>query len=294
MTEKQINDALIEMQENFDKKAPAFRRAAKQALALARIRVVDIIAKYEKNGKVPKNRMNAMLTELTAVENALYRDLLSQTTIIIEDSAEEASEGLNAVLIGAIGVTALLVLRDGDEDSDAFKAAGFLLAIGMGLLALIKGVLDTVLGRRGDDGLNLRDRLRRLANDIIADVRKSLRKSIQTSEEISDIQRKVSQIFGTEEWRVDRITDTEASVAYRTAIARAAERSDLVAGLKIIDFPHGHPGVHETHKCYIYAQADDHGMGKGVYPVTTRKIRNPHPQCRSRLVVVMKEGVLDA
>ena len=292
MSEKQVNDRLLEMQEAFEKKLPTYSRQVKQAFDLARARVADIIVKHAKDGKVPKNRVNALNSELSAVEARLYRDLLSQTTIIIEDAATDASEGLNKALVIAVGATILLAMNEEEEGSEALTATGFLLAIGIGLLALIKKVLGTVLGRSGDDGLNLRDRLRKLAADIIADVRKTLRKSSNASEDIADIQRKVAQIFGDVEWRVDRIVETEAPVAYRTAIAQAAELSDLVEALKIIDFPHGKR--HEKHKCYEYARANEHGMGKGVYPVTTRKIRNPHPQCRSRLVLVMKEGVLDA
>lgn len=292
MTEKQINDAIVEMQEAMERRIPAYSRQVKQAFDLARARVSDIIVKHVKDGKVPKNRVNAINRELSGVEAALYRDLLSQTTIIIEDTVKDAGEGLNKALVVAIGVTALYAMRDEEEGSETLSAAGFLLALGIGLLALIKSVLGTVLGRSGDDGLDLRDRLRKLAADIIADVKKTLRQSNNTSEDYANVQRSVAQIFGDVEWRIDRIVDTEVAVAHRTAIAKAAESSGLVAALKIIDFPHGNN--HESHKCYEYARSNEHGMGRGVYPVSTRKIRNPHPQCRSRLVLVMKEGVLDA
>lgn len=292
MTEKQINDAIVKMQEDMERRIPAYTRQVKQAFDLARARVSDILVKYVKDGKVPKNRIATINRELSAVEAALYRDLLSQTTIIIEDTVKDAGEGLNKALVVAIGVTALYAMREEEEGSEALSAAGFLLALGTGLLALIKSVLSTVLGRSGDDGLDLRDRLRKLSADIIADVKKTLRKSNNTGEDYTTIQRNIAQIFGDYEWRVNRIIDTEAPVAYRTAIARAAEYSELVEAIKIIDFPHGKH--HHKHKCYEYARADDYGLGKGVYPVKTRKIRNPHPQCRSRLVLVMKEGVLDA
>lgn len=292
MTEKQINQRIVEMQESMERKLPAYSRQVKQAFDLARARVSDILVKYVKNGKVPKNRIATINRELSAVEAALYRDLLSQTTIIIEDTVKDAGDGLNEALVIAIGVTALYAMQDEEESTEALSAAGFLLAIGMGLLALIKSVLSTVLGRRGDDGLNLKDRLRKLAADIIADVKKTLRKSNNTGEDYENVQRNIAEVFGDVEWRVNRIVDTEVAVAHRTAIARAAESSELVAALKIIDFPHGNN--HESHKCYEYAHADEHGLGEGVYPVSTRKIRNPHPQCRARLVLVMKEGVLDA
>lgn len=292
MNEKQINDAIIELQEAMERRIPAYSRQVKQAFDLARARVSDIIVKYVKDGKVPKNRINAINRELSAVEAALYRDLLSQTTIIIEDTVKDAGEGVNKALVAAVGVTALLALRGEEDGSEAFSEAGILLALGVGLLALIKSVLSTVLGRSGDDGLDLRDRLRKLAADLIADVKMTLRKSNDTGEDYTAIQRSIADIFGDNEWRVDRIVDTEAPVAYRTAVARAAEFSGLVAALKIVDFPHG--TNHHLHKCYLYARADEHGLGKGVYPVTTRKIRNPHPQCRSKLIFVMKEDMPNA
>lgn len=294
MTEKQINDKLVTMQEDMEKRIPAYTRQVKQAFDLARARVSDILVKYVKNGNLPKNRIPAINRELSAVEAALYRDLLSQTTIFIEDVAKDAGEGLNEALVVAIGATAFVALQEEEEGSEALSAAGLLLAIGIGLLAFIKSVLGTVLGRRGDDGLDLRDRLRKLASSVMADVIKSLRKSNKTGEDYATIQQNIALIFGDLEWRVSRIVETEAPVAYRTAVAKAAERSGLVEALKIIDFQHGDPAVHRTHKCYAYARADEHGMGKGVYPVSNRKIRNPHPQCRARLVFVLKEGVLNA
>lgn len=294
MTEKRINDKLVKLQKDMEKKIPTYTKQVTKAFDLARARVSDIIVKYVKDGTVPKNRINALIRELSAVEASLYRDLLSLTTIVIEGVARDAGEGINGALVVAIGATTLLALREEEDGAKAISAAGYMLALGTTLLLLIKKVLETVFGRRGDDGLNLRNRLRKLAADVIADVQKSLRKSNKTGEDYADIQRNVAQIFGDVEWRVSRIVDTEASVAYRTAVSKAAQESGLVKAVKIIDFPHGAPGEHEKHKCHILANRDAHGMGKGVYPVSNLEVRNPHPQCRSRLVLVMKEGVLDA
>lgn len=293
MTEEQINKRLTEMQEEFDNRLPSYKRRVIMAFTIARSKVNDIIAKYAKDGVIPKSRKSAAVKELDAVEAALYRDLLSQTTAVLEDAVKAAGSNVNEVLVAAIGVSALLALR-GQEDPSGGFTEGMLIAIGLGLLALIRKVLSTVIGRKGDDGKNLRDRLRKLSADAMNEARTTLRKSIQNSEDTATVQRRMSELFGNMEWRLNRITETEPHVAYRTAIAQAAESSDLVAALRIIDYPHGGPGEHERHKCYQYAHADEHGMGEGVYPLNTRKIRNPHPQCRSRLLLVLKEGVLDA
>lgn len=293
MTEEQINKRLADMQAEFDRLIPSYKRRVIMAFTIARSKVNDIIAKYAKDGVIPKTRKSAAVKELDAVEAALYRDLLSQTTSVVEDAAKAAGSNVNEVLVAAIGVGALLALQ-GQEDPSGGFTEGMLIAIGLGLLALMRKVVSTVIGRKGDDGKNLRDRLRTLSADAMNEARKTLRKSIQNSEDTATVQRRMSELFGTMEWRLNRITETEPHVAYRTAIAQAAESSDLVAALRIIDFPHGGPGEHERHKCYQYAHADEHGMGEGVYPLNTRKIRNPHPQCRSRLLLVLKEGVLDA
>lgn len=294
MNEKQINKRLDEAQASFDRLVPGYTRLVKQAFDLARIRVTDILVKHTVNGKIPVNRLNAISRELTAVEDALYKDLLSQTKAVVEDAAGTAGEGLNGVLVTAVGVTALTALQEPQQGSTAVLTAGVLLAIGMAIAAFVAKITSTVFNRTGDDGKDLRYRLRKLASDIVSEIRLSLRKSIRKREDYATVQNNVLQSFLDVESRIDRIIETEAHVAYRTGIAIGAEQSGLVQALKIVDFPHGSHGVHKRHKCYEYAHADEHGMGEGVYPVTTRKIRNPHPQCRSRLYIVLKEGVLSA
>lgn len=294
MNEKQMNSRLEELQASFDRKIPGYTREVKKAFDLARIGVMDVVAKHSTNGKLPKSKQAAVSRDLAAVETQLYRNLLSQTTIIIDDAAQTAGNNVNEALIAVVGISAILALQEQEEGSVAVLTASVLTAIGIGLLEFVAAVTKTVFARKGDDSKDLRYRLRILAADIITDVRRKLRQTTGKSEEIAAIQAKVAESFEGAEWRLERITETEAPVAYRTAIAHAAEKSGLVAGLRIIDFPHGEARVHEKHKCYLYARADEHGMGKGVYPVTNRKIRNPHPQCRSRLLLVLKEGVLNA
>lgn len=291
--ESRMNKQLVDGQEAFDRLIPGYTRQVLKALDIARIGVSDVLVKHAKNGKVPASRVNVIIRELNAVETQLYRDLLSQTTIVIEDAAETAGNNVNTALIGAVGLAALIALK-GEEQGVMAEIPGFLFAIGASLSAFVASVASTVMNRKGDDGKSLRDRLRILAADIIADVKRTLRQNLRNSEDFDAIERNVLESFGDKNWRVKRIVESESPTAYRTAVAKAAEQSELVAALKIVDFPHGAPGEHEKHKCHIYAHRDEHGMGEGVYPVNTRKIRNPHPQCRSRLILVMREGVLDA
>lgn len=294
MNEKQINKRLLEAQADFSRLIPGHTRRVKQAFDLARIRVADILAKHTRDGKIMPSRFNAISTELTAVEDALYKDLLSQTKFVVEDAAGSAGGAINGVLINAVGVSTLAAVQEQRIASTAVLQAGALVALGMTIAAFIASVVSTVFNRTGSDGKALRYRLRKLASDVITETRSSLRKSIRNREDYATVQNNILQSFLDVESRIDRITETEAFVAYRTAIAKGAEASGLVAALKIIDFPHGAHHVHEKHKCYQYAHKDEHGLGEGVYPVETRKIRNPHPQCRSVLQIVMKEAVLNA
>jgi len=298
MNEKQINDRLEEAQAAFYRSFPAYQRQVKQAFDLARTRVSDILLKHMKDGKIIPSRYNAISQELASVENALYRDLLLQTTTVLEEAAESAGSTLNEALVVGVVASALLAAQASQYASTArstgVAVASLLLAYGIGVSTFLEAVLSTVFRRTGTDGKDLRYRLRKLASDIITEIKSSLRKSIRNREDYATIQQNVLQSFLDVEYRADRITETEAAVAYRTAIAHGSELSGIVQGLKIVDYPHGTPGEHERHKCYEYAHADDYGMGEGVYPVNTRKIRNPHPQCRSRLFIVLKEGVLNA
>lgn len=279
MTDKTLERRLRKLYEDFFARQPQASRRVNKALEYAELRVTALIAEHSEDGKLNQKALRRLLTELEAVERQLSAELSALMQAEIRKAIEEASIGLNEVLLAA-GITAALV-------NDEEEADGILAALGVGLLALVLYVLGATFRRKGDDDKNLHDRLRYLAYDLRVELEKELRKA---KGNVASALKANKRVFRDAKWRVERLVETETAYAFRRSVARASETSGAVAALRIIDFPHGKPAVHRRHKCYAYAHADEHGLGKGVYPLGTRKILNPHPQCRSAIIPVLKGG----
>lgn len=287
MSKSEFQAQLIELQKSIYNRLPIYKARFKLALVLAKEAFERIIAKYIKRGRLTKAKLTAVKREFTAVTAKLVENLMTRTEAAVTDVVERASTATSAALLMAAGLSASLALNT------AVTTAGALLGLGSILLtAHIATILEFVFDREGSDSFVLQDRFRVFADDLTQGVITSLRATISNSEEIDDIPALVNQVFDANEWRVDRIADTEIAYALRTTIAEGARYSELVDAIKIVDFPHGN--YHEKHECYKYAHRDEHGLGMGIYPIETEKIRNPHPQCRSRLILVLREGVLSA
>lgn len=287
MNETEFNARLLEVQESIYNRLPVYRRNLKLAFVRAKESIERIIAKYLRNNLFPRSRINSARREIDAVMAQLARDLATNTEVIVTDVTERASTATNAALLVAAGLSASLALDAAVATTTALTGLG-----GVLLGTHIATILELVFDREGSDSFVLRDRFRIFADGLAQDVMTSLRATIANSEEIDDIPALVNQVFGTNEWRVDRIADTEVAYALRSTIAEGAQYSELVEAIKIIDFPHGHH--HDKHECFKLAHRDAYGLGMGIYPIGNEQIRNPHPQCRSRLVLIMREGAFDA
>jgi hypothetical protein len=279
MTDKTLERRLRKLYEDFFARQPQASRRVNKALEHAELRVTALIAEHSEDGKLDKRALQRILTELEVIERQLAAELSALMQAEIRKAIEEAGIGLNEILLAA-GVTAVLV-------NDEEEADGILAALGTGLLALVLYVLGATFRRKGDDDKNLHERLRYLAHDLRMELERELRKA---KGNIASALQANKRVFKDAKWRVERLVETETAYAFRRAVARASETSGAVTALRIIDFPHGKPSVHRRHKCYMYAHADEHGLGTGVYPLGTRKILNPHPQCRSAIIPVLKGG----
>lgn len=279
ISDKTLERRLRNLYEDFYARQPQANSRVAKALEIAQLRVTALIAENAEKGKLDQKALRRILTELEVIERQLSAELSALIQAEIRKAIEEAGIGLNEVLLAA-GVTAILL-------NDEEEADGILAALGTGLIALVLFVLGATVRRKGDDGLALLDRLRYLAYDLRMELARELRKA---NGNVGKALKANEQVFKGARWRVERLVETETAYAFRRAVARASETSQAVEALRIIDFPHGKPSVHRRHKCYIYAHADEHGLGKGVYPLGTRKILNPHPQCRSIIVPVLKGG----
>lgn len=292
MSEKMANEALTRLAESVDNVLPRRNNQILRTLSNHRLTISDILAKYVVDGKIPKGNLTKLLNELNAVEAEMYRNLRSDLQSVVKGITEQSTATLTGPIITAIGIPALMSFIGIESANVLTTEALFSAVVGIGVLDFITSIVTSTFNRTGDDGKKLNDRLRAITSLLMNEVRTLLRKTIGQGEDPAVIVRELNRVFDENDWRVSTIVETEALFAMRQSIAKFAETSGAVKALKIIDFPHGHEHehgdhYHYRHKCYIYAHSDEHGLGKGVYPVTTRKIRNPHPQCRAIIHFVL-------
>lgn len=292
MSEKMANEALTKLAESVDNVLPRRNNQILRTLSNHRLTISDILAKYVVDGKIPKGNLTKLLNELSAVEAEMYRNLRSDLQSVVKGITEQSTATLTGPIITAIGIPALMSFIGIESANVLTTEALFSAVVGIGVLDFITSIVTSTFNRTGDDGKKLNDRLRAITSLLMNEVRTLLRKTIGQGEDPAVIVRELNRVFDENDWRVSTIVETESLFAMRQSIAKFAETSGAVKALKIIDFPHGHEHehgdhYHHRHKCYIYAHSDEHGLGKGVYPVTTRKIRNPHPQCRAIIHFVL-------
>ncbi|PAE24074.1 hypothetical protein [Bacillus sp. 7894-2] len=289
MSERKFNAQLDELLEQIENTLPRKYGQLTKAADRARLTVEDVLAKHaDLNGIVPRNKQGAVIREVQRIEGEIYRSIQTELQLVFNSTAEATLMGLSTAIATALNVTALLAVA-GLAKALADMTLLLPSLLGKSTDAFIRDLARTPFNRKDSDGLKLNDRLRDIARLLTREVSSTLRTSIQKGEVTSQMNRKVARSFKTLDWRIKTIVETEVLYLMRNGIALFAEYSGIAKGLRIVDYPHGKPGEHERHKCHIYAHADEYGMGEGVYPVTTRKIRHPHPRCRSTLHLVLHD-----
>jgi hypothetical protein len=292
-TQDKLEQSLIESFESFERQIPKQRKAVLASISTARLALNERLAAKSVKGVTPKGADAQKIVDdaerliATAYATTLRKEL-EQT---VRASAVSTAEALIAALgpVAVLELTGLVIAMSIAELLETGLLIEFVFALifGIALTAFVSAIVDSLMRRVESDGRNTNSRIRRFANEVSTELAKVIRQSAANGDNMADLVRKVEQVFAEADWRVRRLVDTEIMAAYRSSVARLTEGSTIVKGLRIIDFPEGHEETHDRHKCYQYAQVDEFGLGKGVYPVTVRKIRNPHPQCRSILVPVL-------
>jgi hypothetical protein len=288
-----LEQHLIEAFEEFERTIPRQRKAVLASISTARLKTSERLAAKAVDGSIPKStdvkKLSAEAERLitTAYATSL-RTSLEQT---VRASAVSTSEALIAALgpAAVLELTGVITALSIAELLETGLLVEFVFAFifGTAITSFVAAVVNGLLRRIESDGKSTNQRIRIFAREISIELTKILRQGALNGDSMSDLMKKLEKVFAQADWRVRRLVDTETMAAYRTSIARLTDGSSIVKGLRIIDFPEGHEDRHEQHKCYEYAQVDEYGLGKGVYPASTRKIRNPHPQCRSILVPVL-------
>lgn len=291
MSDAVFNEQMDEVLHSVENVLPRKRAQVNRSIDGFRLPVADVLAKYESDGTIPTTSVKNVVDEVRALENSLYRTIQTEMRLAYKDIAEMTTESIAGALIVAFGIPAVLSAIGVATTDVLTNQAIFSAAVAMDVLQFIGSVVASVFNRTDSDGKSLNDRIRSYVRDLLRDITDTLRKNIMTGEVTATMLRNIKKDIDRHSWRVNTIVNTESMFAMRQSIAKFGETSDLVEAVKIVDFPHGDPKEHRRHKCYQYANADDHGLGKGVYPVSTRKIRNPHPQCRSVLHLLFIDDI---
>lgn len=287
MNQAELDRRLYEIQQTAYDRIPSYRRRLNAAVTRAKEDIARIVAKHARGGVFPRARINAAKLEIEEVMRRLAKDLEEETEYVAADIAETSSAAMSVALLMVTGLSAVAAAET--------AAAAPLLLLGLGgitLASFSETIVELLFDRSGLDDFVLSDRFRVLTESLAQEVVSTLRATIANSEEIDNIPGLIEQAFESDEWKLDRILETEASYALRESISEAARNSELVEALKIIDFPHGR--YHDKHECYKLARRDEFGLGLGVYPIGDERVLMPHPQCRSRLLLILREGVANA
>jgi hypothetical protein len=288
MGQRQFNAKIDELLEAVDHTLPRHYGQLTRASERARLTIEDIIAKYAgPDGVIPRSKQGAVIRDLQRIEGQIYRDIRDELRMVFESTAQAQAMGLALAVNSALDTATLLAVAGIAKAYAETVAFLFGALIGKSTMEFSQDIAKTPFNRKDSDGLRLNDRLRDIARTITREVSSTLRKSIRNGEVTSQMNRKVHRDFKSLAWRLRTIVETETLYLHRNAVGAFAELSGIAQGVKIVDYPHGKPGEHERHMCHIYAHQDEHGMGQGVYPVGTRKVRHPHPRCRSTLHLVL-------
>lgn len=131
--------------------------------------------------------------------------------------------------------------------------------------------------------INLRDRTVLLAGQYSDDIRNIIRRGAYFETPIADIRKQVQEYYKGEDWKLDRIVESELYNTHRLQFGKTAEEN----GIEYVQFNEYFPASknRENHECYTYAREDNYGLGEGIFKVTDDKIYSPHPRCTGYLTI---------
>lgn len=298
----QLNEELQRRFERFERKElpQLTRKAIAQVNDSSRLQLLDVLTEYaKKDNVISKARINALLRELQAVESEIRTQAERVLRKSIRTTAEQAAYNANQSTLQAVGVALAPLLGVGAEVIAAQIGkklteviGGKALVFGVTFATIVKAAVDYAFNRVGDDGKTLLDRIWYYAGSLRDKLASVIRNEALKGRTIDEIMRKAKRVYKDDEWKLRRLVQNEAMTVYRKTVADGAQRSKAVKALKIVDHPDDHAN-HRDHECYIYARADQYGMGRGIYPTTETKILMPHIQCTSTLHYVLADELTE-
>lgn len=268
---KQINDVISEVADAvLDDTDRGADRVAREVDDV-RKGVTDVLARYaDDEGVVPKHKIKAVLRELDAYDDS-FRKVIETN---LEEQAREASNKVHKAVIGAIvayiGVKAFSA--PSIEDSAGFEDD-----------------LMRYLRNNTIEGLTVYERIKRLTGLMRDRMQEVIRYGVLSGKKFTVIIRDIKGVIDRLLHQIKVVIKSEIPNILRKSIVLIGDSTRLVKGIKITDLRGRHP-YHRRHQCYIYAEADKYGMGKGIYKPHDTYILTPHPQCTAYFEYVFYEG----
>lgn len=253
-TEAQVNAIIDEGLDRYYEENRRMQNGAISDVDSVRKEVIDILTQYAgEDGVISRERVQQVLRELDVSEST-YENVLNE---VVEEVVDRTIERAINLSIAALGVY---------------------LTVDMIPRSISENIKELVLSRPISDGLSMADRFYRLAGNIHDGIRSIVRDGIIRGSTIVAISREISRFLGRNEYHIRNIIMTEGFNIYRRTLVETAKISGVVRAVKIVD-NRGRHRYHERHRCYILAERDTYGWGKGVYRLDDAYIYYPHPQC---------------
>lgn len=173
--------------------------------------------------------------------------------------------------------------EEGMISSAEITAAFLLLNIGLIKRKAALDVRKEVALNKWIGDINLRDRTVLLAGQFSDDIRNLVRRGVYHETPVADIRNQIRDYYKGEEWKLDRIVESEIYNTHRLQFGKTVEDS----GIEYVQFNEFFPESKNrvNHECYTYAREDNYGLGEGIFKVTDDKIYSPHPRCTGYLTI---------
>lgn len=253
----------------FDREVgPILRDAAREADRIVRIGIPDGAGV---GAQVRLAQQKQVVAALVENHDALFSGVTSQLSSSIRATTATAAEGVFAI-------DEIL----GDAIASSALRSSFVAAARHSVVNLQSRLLNNI---------RLSDKVYRTQALTKGWVERTVNRGILMNKSAAEIARDVSGMInpntpGGVSFAAKRLARTEINNAFHTTTIREAQAQPWATGMKW-NLSSSHP---RPDPCNDYAEADDDGLGRGVYKPKNAPDK-PHPQCLCYLTIeVMPEG----
>lgn len=224
---------------------------------LVKAETMDVLEKRSKDGKVPVGQGRGVRSDFNDIESFIREEYEEGVDSFVETIENEMEEMYRETF-------------PEDYDPTAFDK-----------------LFEKIMRKKHEDGLSLRDRIRRNSLVIRQEVENAVMYGIVSKKEMDEILKMVSGELIKLKWTISRVVKSESYSTYRMSVMETLKAlgSDYV--VKFEEGNCGRPDHHE-HDCHTIAQEDRHGLGKSIFKASDTDIVYPHTSCTSKLTIVRR------